>query len=385
MKTESVELMVVNAQNAVQIFTGGGLAGLLDGIEQQVRAIKLDPSTPGGREEIRSVAYKISRTKTALDAEGKKLTEEWRQATARVNAERKKSAERLEALQEEVRKPLTDFEGKEQRRVRAHEDSLGLITGMREMLAAHPDMSLALLLDHQRDVEALLPGYVWEEFKSRAEFARADLAKYLTDRIESRKKYEEEQVELARLRKAEAERLQRERDERLKAEAAENARLQAERKAKADADAEAKRVIEAAEKERLRVAKEAERVRLENERAQKAIEDARCREEQAKLAAEQRAKDAEEARTRAEARAAAELKAAQEKAARDAEVAVAHERARQERERKEEEVARAKRETNQRLRAKIRSDIVADLIEKSAEEIADALLAGHVRHVQVVF
>lgn len=37
--------MVIDAQNAVQIFTGGGMSAILDDIESKVRAIKLDPST----------------------------------------------------------------------------------------------------------------------------------------------------------------------------------------------------------------------------------------------------------------------------------------------------------------------------------------------------
>ena len=403
---ESTELMVVNAQNAVLIFTGGGMAALLDGIEAQVRAIKLDPSTPTGREEIRSTAYKIARTKTALDAEGKKLTEGWREATAKVNAERKKSAERLESLQEEVRKPLTDFENKEKVRVTAHESALRNITDMHAVLAARPNMSLDELVACQGTFRDL-PIRQWEEFSQRSQDARASLEKYLTIRLEERKRYEVEQEELARLRKAEAERVQRERDERLKAEAAEAARLAAERKAKAEADAEAKRVIEAAEKERKRVADEAERVRVENERAKRAIEEARRREEQAKISAEKRAREAEEARIEserkaeesrllaklaaetAERKAAADLKAAQDKAERDAKEAVERERARQAQDRKDAEAAQAKREADKKLRAKVRAEIIADLVTinvtGSVEGIADAILAGRVRHVRVVF
>jgi hypothetical protein len=397
---ETFELMIIDAQNAVQIFTGGGMAAILDGIEAKVRAIKLDPSTAPGREEIRSVAYKIARTKTALDAEGKRLTEAWREATAKVNLERKKSAERLESLQQEVRKPLTDFENKEKLRVQAHEDSMRLITGMRERLTAYPDMILDLLLKHQHDAETLLPEYNWEEFESRAQYERAALAKYITSRVDSRRIFEAEQHELARLRKADAERIQRERDERLKAEAAEAARLAAERKAEAEADAEALRVIEAAERERKRVADETERVRVEHERAQRAIEDARCREEQAKLAAEKRAREAEEARiaserkseesrVAAEKRSAAELKAAQKKAEHDAKEAVQRERARQAQDRKDAEAAQAKREADKKLRANVRAEIIADLVAVnvtgSVEGIADAILAGRVRHVRVVF
>jgi colicin import membrane protein len=94
---EQLELMVMDAQNAVQIFTGGGMNAILDSIEAKVKAILLDPSTAAGREEIRSVAYRVARTKVALDNEGKRLTEGWREATKKVNEERKKSTERLDA------------------------------------------------------------------------------------------------------------------------------------------------------------------------------------------------------------------------------------------------------------------------------------------------
>lgn len=394
MKTESLELAVIDTQNAVQVFTGGGMAAILDGIEAKVRAIKLDPSTSAGREDIRSVAYKIARTKTALDAEGKKLTEGWREATAKVNAERKKSADRLEALQEEVRKPLTEFESKEKLRVAAHEAALQDITGLHAVIAASPNIGLEELLVHQRELSEMLSGYQWEEFKQRADAARVEAEKYISARIESREKLEAEREELERLRRAEAERLQRERDEKLKAEAAESARLQAERKAKAEADAEAKRVIEAAERERKRVADEAARVRSENERAQKALDDIRRKEEQAKIAAEKRAEESEAARLKSEqkakadreeseARAAAELKAARDKAKRDSESAVARERERVERERKSEMEARAKREADEALRLRIRAEIMEDL--SAAVTPVDAIMDGRVRHVKVVF
>jgi hypothetical protein len=122
--SETMELAVVSTQNAVQIFTGGGLGALLDGVEAKVRAMQLDASTVAGRDEIRSVAYKVVRTKTALDAEAKKLTEGWRTATAKVNAERKVAQDRLDALAEEIRAPLTAFETKEKNRVAAHEAAL---------------------------------------------------------------------------------------------------------------------------------------------------------------------------------------------------------------------------------------------------------------------
>jgi hypothetical protein len=382
--SETMELAVVNAQSAVEIFTKGGLDSLLAGIEQKVRAMPLDVSTSAGRDEIRSVAYKVARTKTALDSEAKKLTEGWRISTAQVNAERKRSQERLDALAEEVRSPLTEFEGREKVRIAAHEAALAEFSGLLGMLRSHPNMEASLLEDHQRDLAALNTGRNWEEFSNRATKQRAELTAYLAERITARKKFDADQSELARLRKEEAERLVRERDERLKAEAAEKARAEAGRIAKEAADAEARRVIEAAQKEQERVRLEAEKVRAEHERAQIQAEALRKKEEAARLLAEKRATEAEAAKKASELKAAKDLELAKEKSRRDSEAAVAKERERIAAERKAEEVARSKREADEKLRAKIRDEIAADL-DLHAGRVVEAILEGKIRHVKVIF
>lgn len=389
MPKETMELAVINTQNAVQVFTCGGMKALLDEIETKVRAIPLDASTALGREQIRSTAYGIARTKTALDTEGKKLTEDWREATKKVNAERKLASERLDALAEEVRRPLTEYENRDKVRIAAHELAIRVITGLHSMVADRPDMPAKDLAVYLQDLRAALPGRDWEEFASRAKQAREQADKYITDRLERRQKYEADQAELDRLRKEEAARIARERDERMKAEAAEAARLAAERKAKAEADAEARRVIEAAEAERKRVQAEIECVRREEEEKASAIERQRQAEEQARIAAERRAKAAEEARIEFEERAARERKAAQEKAEREKQAAVQRERDRIARNLKAAEEARMKREADEANRAKVRADIVHDLACElgllSCPDIADALIAGKIRHVTVTF
>lgn len=292
---QGTELALVNAQSAVQIFNGG-LDAVLEGVEAKVRAMNLDASTITGREEIRSVAYQIVRTKTAIDAEGKKLTEKWRESTKKVNEERKRSSERLEAFADEIRKPLTDYENKEKIRVAAHEAALAEITGLRDMLQRYPDVKVDDLSAHLQDLATLHAQRDWEEFSARATAARAETMSYVTNRIEARTNADAEQAELARLRKEEQERLQRERDERLKAEAAEAARIQAERIAK----------------------EEAERAKAASEKALHEAEQSRAREEAAKLAAEQRVKQAEDAAVAAKKKAEADQKAAVEKAKKDA-------------------------------------------------------------------
>lgn len=388
-KTESTELAVVNAQNAVQIFTGGGLSAILDGIEGKVRGMELDGSTVAGRDEIRSVAYKVARTKTALDAEARKLTEGWRTATSQVNSERKRAQERLDSLAEEVRKPLTEFEDKEKNRIAAHEAALSemAVLSLTGRNASVDELQTALgLLDNlhvDRD---------WQEFDSRAKRVRAEISSDLNMRRAVRRKLDADQAELERLRKEEVERQIREREVR----AAEAARIEAERKAKETADAEARRVIEAAEKEQARIKAAADRVRADHERAQREAAETLHREQVARELAERRAQQAEAdrieaagqatlAKQRAEEKAAADLKAANEKAKRDSEAAITRERERVERQRKDAEAAQAKREADERHRSQIRAEIQSDIENTAPHLLVDAIMNGKIRHIKVIY
>lgn len=420
---ETMELVrASDVQNAVEVFTKGGMGAILDGIEAKVRAIPLDPSTPAGRDQIRSTAHQIARTKTFLDGEGKALTEGWRKATALVNEERRKATERLDALREEIRRPLTEFEERDKRRIAAHEEALAELSALSNMVVPGGvlfNAPVALLEEHFADF-GKLPERNWEEFEGRARKIRHETVLAMTERIETRREFEAQQAELARLRKAEEERLQRERDEAIARQAAEKARLEAERAAEAAAQAERDRVQAEAD----RVAREnAERL-AQAERERKALEekaaaDARAAEGRAEAArklaeaekaraakeaadkiaaAEKARKDAEAkaAREKAEAearakKAAQDLKDAEAKAKRDAEAAVQRERERAEAARKAEEQAEAKRQQNAALRQRIREEIIADLGDLgsfdngTAGEIADAILDGKVRNVKVVF
>jgi colicin import membrane protein len=404
-------------QNAVEIFTKGGMKAILDGVEAKVRAMKLDVSTATGRAEIRSVAHQIARTKTALDGEGKKLTEGWRKATALVNAERNACQERLDALKEEIRKPLTEFEQRETKRVAGHEQALKeLAAPAATSVGQHTSLQLTILLDENGTMHS---DRNWEEFEGRATTTRAEVRKVLTQQLEARTRWEAEQAELARLRKEQEERAQRERDERIAAEAAEKARVAAERAAAEAAAAERHRVeqeaakaakqaadrLAAAERERkaaedkaaaeLRAAEgraEAERelARLERERAEKEAVAKVAEAERARQLAEEKAAKERAAAVAREAKAAQDLKDAQAKAKRDAEAAVQRERNRIEAARLAEEAERKVRESNEARRKAVRAEIAAAIGEVSGgswdgETIASAIMDGKIPHVKVVF
>jgi hypothetical protein len=59
-------------------------------IKAKIAASEPDVSTETGRKKIKSLAYQITRSKTAIDEAGKSRTEEWRKLTNQVNAQRKR-------------------------------------------------------------------------------------------------------------------------------------------------------------------------------------------------------------------------------------------------------------------------------------------------------
>lgn len=86
-------------------------------IKAETEAFKPDLSTVASRKEISSLAYKVTRTKTAIDAAGKKLNEDARAQINAVDASRRKIRDELDALAEAVRKPLTEWEAAEEARI----------------------------------------------------------------------------------------------------------------------------------------------------------------------------------------------------------------------------------------------------------------------------
>lgn len=389
------------ALNALTVFAPGGVEDVLTRLEQQARAEPTDISTVAGRKAIASLAYKVARSKTALDALGKGLTDEWRQRTDAVNAERRLIRERLDALADEVRQPLTDWENKDKARIAAHERALAAIPETPDYWT-HPSSSAEI---RQRlDYLLAYPERDWEEFSQRARAAlTAEIASteaYLAATLER----EAAEAEAARLAAEEAERqrveaarLQAERGARIAAEAAEQARLAAEQKAAQEA-AEAAQAAENARLEAERAAA-AERARIEREAREAAEHAARER-----LAVEQREAQALAVAREAEAKhaeAVAQAAAVAERVERERVAALAEaERQRTEaieveRRRQVEEQARAARDAEKRAanvahKTRINREILAalmrlNLIEDEAKAVITAIARGEVPHVKIEY
>lgn len=279
------------AETALQVYQQpAGLDPYIERIRAEVTGHVPDLTTDKGRKAIASLAFKVRKSKTALDALGKQLVDDLKEIPKKIDAERKRMRDQLDALADEVRRPLDEWEAAEEARLQKHN------AAVMRFSQAGANASAALDADTLRsmiaDVESTTVDESWEEFEAEAHRAKAKALEALNTALAAREKYEAEQAELARLR-AEAEaRAKRDEQERIAREAAERATREAEAKAQAEREAAAKREAEAkAAQER------AERERLEAIERQKQAE---ARAEAEKLAAEQRAKEAAEAARLAE-------------------------------------------------------------------------------------
>lgn len=358
--------MIQLPANTIEVFRPETMNALLKRIHDEATSIVVDVTTPKGRAELKSLAFKIARTKTAIDDAGKKLVEPMKEQAKMIDAERKRARDELDALKESVRKPLTDWEAEESARQRVITDAIARIAAIGStVFSTSSDVKVAIE-SVQSEAKADF-GEHKDEAAVAVELAGLRLQKQLTELEASEKRAAEaEKARIEAERKATEERLAREaqerkeREERIAKEAAERATKEAEARAKAEAD---------------RVKAEAERA--ERERA---------------LAAEREAKrriDEEKARADAERRHSEELAAAAERSKVQAENAARIERERIESERKAEEAARARREADKAHRGKIlmeAKDALSAIIgEEPAKLAIKAIHAGTIPHTSIAF
>ncbi|PJD28433.1 hypothetical protein B9Q26_07155 [Enterobacter hormaechei] len=195
--SEVTDLVVIEKQNAMAIFTTKEqLDPIIEAIEKEARSLVPDVSTRKGRDAIASMAHKVARSKTYIDNAGKDLVAELKALPKQIDESRRIVRERLDALKDEVRRPLTEWEAG-QERIKAEE----------AMNALHAE---ALVMNEEFD----------RQLAAQIE-ADHEMALLMND------KFDRDREEQRRL----AEQAQRERDEKIQREAAEKATRDAEEKA----------------------------------------------------------------------------------------------------------------------------------------------------------
>ncbi|MBD9417627.1 hypothetical protein IB259_00135 [Achromobacter sp. ACM04] len=323
--TEATQLAELPpAETALQVYSKpGGLDPWLDKIRAEVSGHVPDLKTKKGRDAIASRAHKVGKAKVALDDIGKELVAKLKDVPKKIDAERKRMRDLLDALKEEVRAPLTAWEQAEDDRVQRHKDAIEGIVAL-VVDSGEPAESIRAALTA---VEAVAIGPQWEEFEPEAARTKDKALTNLRDRLAAREKHDADQAELARLRAETAAREQKDREERIAREAAEKAQREADAAAQAEREAAIRREQEAkaaAERRELEL-------KLQAEQAEKAAAQAKAdkiaaeqRAEQERLAAIEREKQAVEAARQAEIKRQADAKAAEEAETRRREEDKAH-------------------------------------------------------------
>ena len=277
--SEIMDLVVIEKKNAMAVFTNNDqLDPLIEAIEKEARSLVPDVTTKKGRDAIASMAHKVARSKTYIDNAGKDLVAELKALPKQIDESRRVVRERLDALKDEVRRPLTEWEA-EQERIKAEET----------MNALHVE---ALVMNEEFDRQLAA--------RIESDHEMALLMNDAFDREQAEKKAESERQRIAR-----EEEIKRQAEEKAKREAAEQA--QREIDAAAAREREAILAKERAEREQREAAERAERekqaaVEAERRKAQEEADRIRReaeQREQARLAEEKRKAD-EQARREAD-------------------------------------------------------------------------------------
>lgn len=406
--TATNSIVVAVAQNpAVVLIDAQKRDDLFAHIKREIDTFTPDLTTAKGREAIKSFAFKITRTKTAIDDAGKKLNEEARAKINVVDAARRDAREKLDAMAKDVRRPLTEWEEAEKARV---EECRSIIDH---------DIKQAAIISINDTAEGVRQrgNDVWNialdsdkfgDMLPEAQAAKDATIATLKSALVRLEKEEADRAELERLRAeaAERERLEADRraEEERKAREAEEARIAEERRV-ATEKAEAERIErakqEAAEEERRDAERKTEEAESKRRYARQIIEHIKqvglgmiggqtypypilLRELEEKVVIDDQLGDMQD-----EVRTIRDVTLQNVRAAFERTKERAAEEARQEEARREQE-ERSKREADQAHRTKVKSAAKAAIMscgadEETARKVVMAIIANEVPNVTLRF
>lgn len=241
------------------------LTHILDAITAAAREVKSSVDSATDRKRVARTANLVARLKVRFDDLGKESVAAQKKEIKKIDVERKRMRDTLDALKVEVRLPLTEWEEAEQERI---DRIQGWVQSIKTQALAHdvttgkphPSDHLQMRMDRLAGLDIAAEKFM--EFTAQAEEAKKAALADLERIILIRRLEEAEEAELAELRKEKIERERKDRDERIAREAAAKARLEAEGKARREMEAKEREKQEAIRK----AEEEARREREDRER-----------------------------------------------------------------------------------------------------------------------
>ena len=284
----------ISEENAPAIYVAGGLKQFIDLVKGEIEGEVPDLTTRKGRERIASLAAKVSKSKTAVEKPGRDYLRRLKEMPKVVEAELREFVTKMDALRDETRRPLTEWEAAEDARIDRHNDRLYWLKTLADDLGELSSLHIKGLI---AEAESMQLGAHWEEFEAEAANTKDKVLTTLRAALQKREQFEEEQAELARLRREAEERAEQDRIRVAQEAAVELERQRVAQEQQAAREAAARReqelIDQAAAQER-----EAENQRLQLKLQAEQAERARIQAEADRVATEQRMEQERQAAAR---------------------------------------------------------------------------------------
>lgn len=280
-KQLAVKIEEISEANAPALYVAGGLQQFIDLVKGEVEGEVPDLKTRKGRERIASLAAKVSKSKTAVEKPGRDYLRRLKEMPKVVEAELRDFVTKMDALRDETRRPLTEWEAAEDARIDRHNDRLNWLKTLTDDLGELSSLHIKGLIS---EAEGMQLGAHWEEFEAEAANAKDKVLSTLRAALQKREQFEAEQAELARLRREADERAEADRIRLAQEQAVEAERQRVAREQQAERDAATRReqelIEQAAAQQRAIEQAEANRIAAE-QRAEQERQDAARRAEEA--------------------------------------------------------------------------------------------------------
>ena len=221
--TDDYAVVVADNEGLLEFFKNGkNLENLYTIIEKKAKGLVADTSTKEGRSQIKTAARQIASVKTKVDDLGKQVVAELKALPKFIDANRKNLREKLEALQEEIRRPVTEIEERQKE--------------IEEICSRHVNLAFAGSEELKAEIEKLeklpLTEEKWHESLEEATTGITGEINALKFLLDAALKKEEDERRLAELEAKQAELEAKQAEAEHRAAEAEKARQEAERKAK---------------------------------------------------------------------------------------------------------------------------------------------------------
>lgn len=189
-------VLVVEKKDLQAFFLDQGKLDTLYGhVEKMARALVADPLTKEGASQIKSCARQIASVKKRIDDIGKDVVAELKKLPGQIDANRKNLRERLEALQDDIRRPVTEIENRE--------DEIDGVKGIHMKHGTSSSAEIAKDIEYIKNIP--LTEEKWHESLEKAKAAVEAELKALELMKGAAEKREKDAEELDKLRKKQEE------------------------------------------------------------------------------------------------------------------------------------------------------------------------------------